>query len=156
MKKSLSTGRWLGTSLRVALLSFGAIVGMTGASANDRPDFGVAYDFVQTVPIDDQTTAVTIRARIQNVSGQYVANAVVFLMNENETVDLGSFPGLLNLDDYGSTTLEASFDVPNDVLQQWQSSAGAQFAVVYTGADGQSQRRPADAARMPVGVEVQP
>jgi len=148
--------RWLETLRSVALLialSCAAVLGVGAARADDGRDFTGTYDIVATSVIDADNTRVTVRLHVQNVSGHDVANAVVLLMGDRPNAELGAFPALMDASDRQIVHFEESFDVPNQSVQNWQQGPGPQFQVLYQDAEGREQRRPVEAARMPLGRE---
>jgi hypothetical protein len=137
------------------LLVLGAALGLaTGrASADGGRDFAGSYQIVSSTKISSDTVRVTLRLRLQNVSGHAVDNAVVLLAGDLPGAELGSFEGLHTLGDRAMTVIESSFDVEQRQSIRWRDAPGPRFEVVYHDAQGAAVRRPVEAVRMPVIVE---
>jgi hypothetical protein len=148
--------QWAEALRSVALLialSSASVFAVGAARADDGRDFAGGFHIVSTVAIDADTTRVTIRLRVQNVSGHDVANAVVLLKDDMPGDPLGSFPALMTTDDRAMVEIEGSFDVPSERVQHWEQGPGPQFEVVYQDMQGQDQRRPVETVPMLIGGE---
>lgn len=83
-------------ALSVAVAFF-ACLQVRPASADSGDGFAGFYQIVSMTPVDDETTTVTIRLRVQNVGGRTVDNAVMWLLDDAPGATIGWFHGSLVL-----------------------------------------------------------
>jgi hypothetical protein len=142
---------------RAALLLL-AVIALTGVRvhADGGRDFAGEFAIVSQDPIDAQNTLVTVRLRVQNVSGHDVASATVELVANPVSVEGLKFPTQLTLADRDMAVIEGSFTVPAADAALGNVAGRPVFRVTYTDASGSALQRPVEAIQVPFVMEGQP
>lgn len=149
--------RWNARSAVAATLVLASLAFIADMSrADNGRDFAGEFAIVSQDAIDSQNMLVTVRLRVQNVSGNAVSGAKVELVSDPVGLDGTAFSGPLTLADRDIAVLEGSFTVPAEQAARWVEAGRPAFRVTYTDLSGNTWQRPVEAIQMPFVPEGQP
>ncbi len=142
----------------VATMALAAIALLVASPvrADGGREFAGGYEVRNSQVISPAVTRVTLRVRIQNVSGHTVSSGSLWVLGSSDPKSIGQFVTPLSLQDRAIAVYQADFDVPARDAADWAKGRPPRLAVRYLDAAGKERVGPVELSRMPIPEEGQP